>query len=177
MNHRYIILLCIACLVVGCGTQKQVTTSQWHTLRMTNAATTIEVDASTMEVMCTIQAVRDSFIAISVLPMMGIEMLRVEMTPQQITVIDKINHRYAQSSWKEAATMVIPRLRWDDIQSFIEGKHLTESVRHALGYTYQGHRISVTIENDAMVWNEPIQLRAIRLNRYQKVSLSQLLQR
>ena len=47
------------------------------------------------------QTVHDSMIVISVMPMLGMEMMRVEATPTQIIAIDKLHGRYAKATFAD----------------------------------------------------------------------------
>ena len=101
-------------LLVGCGAKKKVAESQkpvvvtepevpaWHTCLIQSARATIVTDEDRISANVTMQTVRDSMLVISVMPLLGIEMLRVEATPMEIIAIDKIHGQWAQAlaeSW------------------------------------------------------------------------------
>ena len=75
---------------------------QWHTCLMQNAQAVVTLGEETMRANCTLQTVRDSMLIISIMPMLGIEMLRIEATPTQITGIDKplLQANYRQATKK-----------------------------------------------------------------------------
>ena len=99
----YIILIPCMVLLAGCGAKKQAVSEQpsevsqepeepaWHTCLIQGARATVYTNEDKISANLTMQTVRDSMIVISVMPMMGIEMMRIEATPMEIIAIDKVH--------------------------------------------------------------------------------------
>lgn len=64
-----------------------------------------------------ITMVKDSILIISVQPLLGIELLRVEVTKTDMTVVDKMNKRYMQMSYDEVRQELGVPVRYDDLQA------------------------------------------------------------
>ena len=102
MKSERIIILLLACMLVGCGVKKGVVESgkskvesepAWHTCVIQGARGTVSTSEESFSAGMTMQTVRDSMIVISVIPMLGMEMLRLEATPKELTGIDKVHGR------------------------------------------------------------------------------------
>lgn len=61
--------------------------------------------------------IKDSVLSLSLQPVMGIELFRVEITPSSLTVVDKMNRRYTQLSFAELETYMGFPLSFDDLQA------------------------------------------------------------
>ena len=89
--------------LVSCGTKKKVAEATaepevieepavpaWHTCVIQNARVTVNKDGNKFSSSVNMQVVRDSMLVISVMPMFGLEMMRLEANPLELTAIDKI---------------------------------------------------------------------------------------
>ena len=128
-GERIIIFLLTALVLAGCGTKKKVVFSDtmepeviepevpaWHTCLIQGARATVITEDDKISATITMQTVRDSMIIISVMPMLGIEMARLEATPLEIIAIDKIHGRYAVGTFAELNRQLTPTLNWDVLQ-------------------------------------------------------------
>ncbi len=79
-----------------------------------------------------ISVITDSIISLSVQPLLGIEMLRIDLTPEQILVVDKMNRRYVEMNYTELGAMTGLPLTYRDLQAvflnrmFVIGKAQSE---------------------------------------------------
>ncbi len=106
------LLLC-ACLH-SCHTTKKITRTQTtiadatqalqeialqqpaiNQLQVNKLILTLPINKQQTSVNCALYLKADSLISISIQPLMGIEVYRINLTPQQATVIDKLNKRFA----------------------------------------------------------------------------------
>ena len=62
----------------------------WHTCVIQNARVTVNKDGSKFSSSVTMQVVRDSMLVISVTPLLGIELYRLEATPFEVIGFDKM---------------------------------------------------------------------------------------
>ena len=65
---------------------------------------------------CMLRIWKNKLIVLSVTPAMGIEMLRVEATPESILVIDKLNKRYAVVTYNELKDLTQKRITYNLLQ-------------------------------------------------------------
>ena len=137
---------------------------QWHTCLMQNAQAVVTLGEETMRANCTLQTVRDSMLIISIMPMLGIEMLRIEATPTQITGIDKINRYLA------------PTVAWHDLQALATGELPTGDKEAFVGYTAGEQTIMLRLIYPERQLDVPVRTQAANLARYQQIDIRTLLQ-
>lgn len=68
------------------------------------------------------QMVGDSAIHFSIMPALGFELFKLELTPDNVIVIDKFNRRYYQQSYDFFKTSFGVDLSYNDIQSLISNQ-------------------------------------------------------
>ena len=69
---------------------------------------------------CTVQLWRNELIIISLQPMLGIEMVRIEVNQDSVLIFDKMNRRYTTINFSDASTTAIhPTPSFKMIQEFM----------------------------------------------------------
>ena len=163
MNLKSTIVFFISLLLIctSCGTQRHTTSSvsSWQTVKVSNATLTIQTDENQMNITCNLYAVRDSIIILSVVPMFGLEIVRIAFSPSQVTIVDKINKRYMQTNWKELSQIAGQRLKW---------KMLWENEKF---FQLPKHHITITWKDGTSTWDAPNTIKPIHLDSYQPFSL------
>ena len=136
-TRKYILLVLAALVLAACGTKKALTVKPaqkpaWHTCLIQGARATVTKGSDRVSATVTMQTVRDSMIIISVMPMLGIEMLRLEATPQELIAIDKIHGQYTTTDFKQLNHKLTPRLNWTVLQqiSSADGRRDCPSAVH-----------------------------------------------
>lgn len=154
----------------------QAAPKTWHTCLVQNARATVSMGEEQMTTNLTMQAVKDSMIVIQVLPMLSIEALRIEATPGQITIIDKLNRRYVSTTYDEIGQYMLPRLTYRDLQSIVKGDKVTKG-QNSVSYQYNalGRLLTLSITYPTPVMDEPIRMMSINKERYTGVDLPTLL--
>lgn len=66
-----------------------------------------------------ISLIKDSICIISVQPLFGIELVRLEVTPQEVTLVDKLNKRYVQMTYPEIEQQVGLPITFEDVQNIL----------------------------------------------------------
>ncbi len=171
----------------GCHTTKHITKTetqvveepaapQWHTCLIQNAQAVVTLGDETMRANCTMQTVRDSMMVLSIMPMLGIEMLRIEATPAQVTGIDKINHRYAIATYDEINRYLAPSITWHDLQALATGELPTGDKEAFVGYTAGEQTIMLHLTYPERQLDVPVRTQAANLVRYQQIDIHTLLQ-
>jgi hypothetical protein len=123
----------------------------------------------------TMQTVHDSMLVISVMPMFGMEMMRIEATPTEITAIDKLHGQYAVATYAELNRQLTPELNWDILQQLCTAELPTGPERARLQYVFHGETIELVIEYTPKQTNIPVRVTRQRLDRYTKVDISKWL--
>lgn len=155
--------------------EAQTTESQWHTCLMQNAQGVVTIGEQTLRATCTMQTVRDSIVILSIMPMLGIEMLRIEATPEQITGIDKINRQYAVATYEEVNRYLHPAVSYNDLQALATGELPTGKDEAFVGYTAGKQTIMLRLTYPARQTDVPVRTRGADLTRYQQIDIKQLL--
>lgn len=183
-SERYIVALVLALVLAGCGTKKGVVESQesrvesepaWHTCLIQNARATVTTNNQQLSANVTMQTVRDSMIVISVMPMLGMEMMRVEATPVEVTAIDKLHSRYAQASYAELNNRLTPSLNWNDLQQLCTAELPTGEERARFAYIFGEQMIELVIAYTPRKLDVPVRVQHMRLDKYQKIDVSKFL--
>lgn len=183
---RYIVILLAAILMVGCGVKKKAVSVQpsatgkpevpaWHTCLIQNARATVITDEDRLTANVTMQTVHDSMLVISIMSMLGMEMLRVEATPMELTAIDKIHGRYAKTTYAELNKKLTPSLNWDELQQLCTAELPTGEERARCAYIFGEQTIELVIEYNPRKTNVPVRVMNQKLDKYTKVDISKWL--
>ena len=121
------------------------------------------------------QVVRDSMLVISVMPMLGMEMLRVEATPLEVIAIDKIHGQYATATYAELNRKLTPSLNWDILQQLCSAELPTGDQKARLLYMFGNDTIEVVINYSPRQLDVPVRVMNIPTKRYTKVDISKWL--
>lgn len=183
--YRLGIILLSVVLLSACGAQKKTVKTQpkaeepvvpaWHTCLIQNAQVTVITDEERLSANATMQVVRDSMIIISVIPMLGIEMMRIEATPLELTAIDKIHGQYAKAQYSDLNRQLTPSINWDILQQICSAELPTGSEKARLVYNYGDERIELVIQYPARKTDVPVKMNAIRKDKYTQIDISRWL--
>ena len=143
----------------------------WHTCLMQGARATLTIDEEIISANCTMQVVRDSMLVISVMPMLGIEVYRIEATPDELIAINKLNHQYLRTDYQQVNRYVTPPLRWEDLQQ-IASNELPGGP--FVGYAIGEKTIALKITYPEKQTNVPVRAQHIDLSRYEQVVVENL---
>ena len=168
--------------LTGCYTQKVAVQPQptepaeeketlWHTCLMQGAKVTLTMDGQTISANCTMQIVRDSMLVISVMPMLGIEVYRLEATPEELIAIDKMNHQYLKTDYARINRYVTPSLTWEDLQQIASNEVVGGPF---IGYAIGEKTIALKIIYPEKQTDVPVRTLHIDLSRYEQVVIENL---
>ena len=179
------VILCLSVILTGCGAQKKMAstsveepveqTPAWHTCLMQGARASLTLNDSQYSANITMQTVRDSMIVISVMPLFGIEALRLEATPLEIIGIDKLHGQYVETTFAELNRKLTPSLNWDVLQQLCSGELPTGSDRARLLYTFGDDVIELTVTYPVRQLDVPVRVTNQRTDRYTKIDISKWL--
>ena len=143
----------------------------WHTCLMQGAKATLTIDEQTITANCTMQVVRDSMLVISVMPMLGIEVYRLEATPDELIAIDKLNHQYLKTDYARINRYVTPSLTWEDLQQIASNEVQGGPF---IGYAIGEKTIALKITYPEKQTDVPVRTQHIDLSRYEQVVVENL---
>lgn len=185
MKSEKLIVIILALVLVSCGAKKKITVSSdglacdseptWHTCLIQNAQATVSTNTDRISANITMQTVHDSMLVISIMPMLGVEMLRLEATPLELIAIDKLHGRYAKTTFAELNRKLTPSLNWDILQQLCTAELPTGSEKARLLYTFGNQKLEVVITYPSRQLDVPVRVTNQRLNRYTEIDISQWL--
>ena len=143
----------------------------WHTCLIQGAKATLTMDEQTITANCTMQVVRDSMLVISVMPMLGIEVYRLEATPDELIAIDKLNHQYLKIDYARINRYVTPSLTWEDLQQIASNEVQGGPF---IGYAIGEKTIALKITYPEKQTDVPVRMLHIDLSRYEQVVVENL---
>ena len=123
----------------------------------------------------TMQTVHDSMIVISVTPMFGMEMMRVEATPTEIIAIDKLHGRYANATFAQINKQLTPSLNWDILQQKCTAELPTGDKKARLVYTFGKKQIELILDYPPRKIDVPVKMTNQRLTKYTEIDVSKFL--
>jgi hypothetical protein len=184
----FMILFFIPCslLMNSCGAKKAAVSNQqpmvnepevpsWHTCLIQGARIMVETDEDKLSATANMHIVRDSMLVISIMPMLGIEMLRIEATPEQVIGIDKIHAQYAMAGFDELSNTLSPAVTWTELQQLCSAELPNGSERAVLQYRYGGEQLRLTIDYPERQTDVPVRVFNLRLDKYKQVDVSRWL--
>lgn len=120
---------------------------------------------------CMLRIWKNELIVLSVTPAMGIEMLRVEATPENIIVIDKLNKRYAIVSYEELKKLTQTRITYKLLQFVLQRTNKEVQYDIPVG----SRKIHLTAKLMQREQTEPKEPQYQKLSKYKLVSLQKIL--
>ena len=173
-------------LLAGCGAKKKVVHEEpvtetveqepaWHTCLIQSARGSVFTNTDRFSATLTMQTVRDSMIVISVMPMLGIEMFRIEATPLEIIAIDKMHGQYGMAGFAELNRKLTPNLNWDILQQITTAELPTGSDRARLQYQFGEDFVELVIDYPQRQLDVPVRVGNMRLDRYTRVDVTKFL--
>lgn len=187
---RYLIYSLIVLLLVltGCGAKKKATKGTiegvepnetpmpaWVTCVIQNARATVIRGGDRLTAQITMQTVRDSMAVISIMPMLGLEMLRVEATPEEVIAIDKIHAQYGKATFADLNRKLTPDISWEIMQQICSAELPTGSEKARLAYQFGKETIELIIEYPQRQLDVPVRVAHQPLNRYSQADISKWL--
>lgn len=180
-----LIVLLAALTLVSCGIKKQTVVVEpeepvaesapaWHTC-LQSARAIVYTETNKIAANVTMQTVRDSMIIISVMPMLGIEMARLEATPLDLIAIDKMHGQYTKVTFAELNRKLTPSLNWDVLQQVATGELPTGEEKARLLYSFGEETIELVIEYSPRKTDVPVRMMNQNLNRYTQVDVTKWL--
>lgn len=119
----------------------------------------------------TIWMLKDSLCVISVQPLLGIELARLEATPQEVIFVDKMNKRYVQMSYAEVSKETGVPVTFSDLQNmlmarmFVLGKPQSILWSDAAKQRLNGNSAIVNLTQGKVAYEYSIDTNSLALSR------------
>ena len=116
---NYILLVGIIALgLSSCASSKHSVSLRQTTTQRGQISLTL--DQHHFEMGCVVKTWKNELIVLSVLPVMGIEMVRLEASPDSVVVIDKLNKQYAIVSYDEINELSPKEITFKMLQTLVQ---------------------------------------------------------
>ena len=93
-----------------------------RTMQVKRMQLTLEYGGQQMSGNASLNLVCDSAITVSVQPLLGIELYRIELTRSDMCLIDKLNRRYCRLTYEELARQTGIGVEFEDVQAILTQK-------------------------------------------------------
>ena len=114
---KHILLIIVGLLLVSCASNRP---NRVHKQVMTQRTqVTLTFDQHEYKTNCMLKVWKNELIVLSVTPVMGIELFRLEATPDQVTIIDKLNRRYTIMTYEDINKLSPRRISYKMLQLLI----------------------------------------------------------
>ena len=178
--YRYIVVLVAAVVLAGCGVKKRVQPMEdtdrqnepaWQTCLIQDARGTVKLGDTELTANVTMQTVRDSMLVISIMPMVSLEMVRVEATPEEVIVINKIAGTYTRVKYTDVNRYLVPTVSWNILQQLCTAELPTGNNTARMMYSLGDKTIELTLDYPERLINVPVRVSHVRLDRYKRMDL------
>ncbi|MCR5533429.1 MAG: DUF4292 domain-containing protein [Paludibacteraceae bacterium] len=177
--------LIAALVLAGCGTGRRIVNNhpvsvepevpKWHTCLIQNAKATIVKDGEMVSANVTMQTVRDSMLVISIMPMLGLEMIRLEATPAEVIGIDKIHGQFAKATFAELNRQLTPQISWEILQQLCSAELPTGAEKARLQYSLGDEHVELIVNYPERKTDVPVRMQHIRIDKYTQMDISKWL--
>lgn len=166
---KQIVFILLIVGLVSCATSKQSSISKQNVAQ--KAQITLTLDQHKFDMACQLKAWKNELIVLSVLPMMGIEMFRLEATPDSVIVVDKLNKKYAVMTYDEINEMSPTTITFKYLQTTL--KKAKEDITMEL--KAGSHTLNIKAKLQAPEYNTLKEPQYINLKKYKKVTIRNIL--
>ena len=174
---KYLIPIIALCglLLCSCATQRQAEPKHYQTLSQ-KATTTLRFDQREYSINCSVQIWRNELIVLSLQPILGIEMFRVEATKDSLLVVDKMNRRYTTLAYQWASKEIRPMPSFKMIQDFVTAPISPKiNISSERSFAVGGHEIGIKSTFSHREYNTLTAPKRMDLKKYKRVSLRDIL--
>ncbi|MBR5827842.1 MAG: DUF4292 domain-containing protein [Paludibacteraceae bacterium] len=167
---KHILIICILILgLASCATSSSTPRAKQSVTQ--RAQVTLSLDQHSFSMNCLLRVWKNELVVLSVLPVMGIEMLRLEATPDSILIIDKMNKKYAIVGYNELNDLTEKNISYKTLQ------YLAQRTNKEIEYevTIGTHKIKIAGKFAQRERSKQKEAQRLNLNKYKQVTLRNIL--
>ena len=170
------ILFLIMITLSSCTTTKRIEPRRYQTLNQ-KATLTLQLNQQEYSVTCNVQVWRNEFIILSVQPILGIEVVRIEASMDSICIIDKMNRRYATIAFANIEQESIsPKPNFKALQEILSSSTgPTMKAKSEKHFTFGPHQIRFAFTFTHREYNTLNQPKHLDLRKYKPLTLQDIL--
>ncbi len=174
----------LACLMIGCKSYEYSTVAPYKqqseykgvkTAWVPSARVTVTIDQQVLNTRVAMAITIDSLIIWSIQPIAGMELYRLEATPQEVTVFDKTNMTYIPLTY-EQISRYSPEITFDHLQQIATGDILPMGRTSTLrSYSALGHSVILDIDYQEIRFGVPVNMNRLSPLRFEEKQLNELM--
>ena len=174
-KHIVPILLTITIIILSsCSVNRRMAT-RYQTLSQ-RVQLDLEWNMSRYSMNGSIRVWRNEMVVVSVQPMLGIEMVRIEATLDSICVFDKMNRRYLAMGYSELEQKTTKKITYKTIQDFASQPITNnEKDKIVIEVTTGDNQLKLSSKFSNREYNTLQAPTKTKTNRYKRVSLEEIL--
>ena len=168
-----ILLIIIMIVASSCSVSRRAA-SRYQTLSQ-RAQVTLTFDQHQYSMSSVVRVWHNELAVVSVQPMLGIEMVRMEATPDSVWVFDKMNRRYVVLSYPEIENTLNTKISYKTIQDFLSHQTTKDKKPIQMHFTSGKHqlKLSCTFSNrESNTLQAPTRTKTAK---YQQVTIREIL--
>ena len=173
-----IIVIC-GLLLASCSSQRVAEPKRYQTLQQ-KANTTLQLDERSYTMNATVQVWRNELIILSLQPMFGIEMVRAEVTPDSVLLVDKMNRRYVVLDYAMFGQLMKPAPSFKMIQDYLTApanntQKKNKKNKNQLLFQVGGHTLQIQCVFTQREYNTLKTAKRQDLKKYRQTTLREIL--
>jgi len=186
---RPILYILALLLLSSCGIKRQVVAppaqvqeTSRERFWVPDADVEIIIDEQPYRCNVDLKLVKDSIIVFGIYGMPGMEIARVQLMPDSVVLVDKVNKRYILATWEELRQHFSIQL--DDYATIEKDLFLLKNLvsdwnvpfawyRH---FDNGNHHMNITLNLKRVVTDHPMQIRPIKTEGYRYMTINELWQ-
>ena len=174
--------------MVSCSSQRVVTTEEQgqrikdegeriRTVYVPSAHMTLTIDGQAISSRAYLSTTIDSLIILSIQPLPGMEMFRLEATPEDVIVFDKTSMEYIPLTYESLRPYFSSPITFKDIQDVATGAILPRDRNKTLrAYSIAGRTVVLEISYPEIRTNVPVNTNRLPIVRFAYKTLDQVFQ-
>ena len=169
--QNILLIIIVLLMMVGCASKRTATVTSKQDLSM-RAKISLTLDKHNYQTSCVVKMWKNELIILSVLPMLGIEMFRLEASADGVVVIDKLNRRYTELNYEELNAYTPRKISFKMLQMLV--KH-NQKEDIELDLNVGTHVLKIQSQVLSCEYNTLGEAQPMNKNKYKKVSLREIL--
>lgn len=178
-------LACLACLMVGCKSYEYSTATPLQAEQQVQSVKTVGVPSAHVSVTIDQQVYTgkvsfsttiDSLVIWSIQPIVGVELFRLEATPNEAVVYDKTTMTRIPLTYNQVTQYSSPALTFDHLQEIATGEILPMGRTSTLrSYVVLGHTVILDIDYKEIRYNVPVNMNRLSALRFEEKQLEEMM--
>lgn len=171
------LIISLLVLLSSCASQQRLS-KPFHTVRVDKAPVTVTMPETTLRLTASMQTVTDSLVLMSVQMFPGVEVVRVEATPDSLMVIDKVHKIVYDATFRWVKGQKIP-LSFAMLQQLATAQpdRKTKKVENDYRLTWGTYPMALHIDYPTIRYNEPLTLKRARTITYRKGNIEDMIKK